>query len=253
MSVPVLWQFRQSHFNDKARWALDYKAIPHVRRSLLPGLHIPRVFWMTGQKSVPVLSFDGRIIADSTRIIAALEAAHPEPPLYPANPAERDRALALEEFFDEELGPHLRRALFAALLPETDYAAALITTGFPAPTRWMYRAAFPAIRLAMRFDMGIDERRAARSRERVLAALDRIEAELQPSGYLVGDRFSVADLTAAALLSPLVWPPEFPYALPSPLPERAASYRASLADRRACGWAADMYRRHRGRSVEIAA
>ena len=32
---PVLWQFRFSHFNEKARWALDWKGIPHVRRALL--------------------------------------------------------------------------------------------------------------------------------------------------------------------------------------------------------------------------
>jgi hypothetical protein len=32
---PVLWQFRLSHYNEKARWALDYKGIPHERRSLL--------------------------------------------------------------------------------------------------------------------------------------------------------------------------------------------------------------------------
>src|SRR5262249_18900237 len=46
-AVPVLWQFRQSHYNEKARWALDWKRIRHERRSLLPGLHVPRVMWMT--------------------------------------------------------------------------------------------------------------------------------------------------------------------------------------------------------------
>jgi len=253
MTLPVLWQFRLSHFNDKVRWALDFKGVRHVRRSLLPGFHIPRVLWMTGQKSLPVLVFDDRTIADSTRIIAALEAAYPEPALYPPRLAERERALALEEFFDEELGPYLRRALFYDLLPETDYAAAFNSSGFSGATRRLYRAAFPAIRAAMRFDMGIDARRAERAREKVLAALDRIETELQPSGYLVGDGFSVADLTAAALLSPLVCPPEFPYPLPSPMPARAATYRASLADHRGFRWAEEMYRRHRGRSVEVAA
>jgi hypothetical protein len=66
VSVPVLWQFRYSHYNEKVRWALDFKRIAHERRSLLPGLHIPRVVWMTGQKAVPVLVIDGRSIADST-------------------------------------------------------------------------------------------------------------------------------------------------------------------------------------------
>ena len=50
------------------------------------------------------------------------------------------------------------------------------------------------------------------------AALDRIESERAGRDHLVGDTFTVADLTAAALLYPLVWPPEFPYELPEPPP-----------------------------------
>ena len=37
MPAPELFQFKVSHFNEKARWALDYKGIAHVRHSLLPG------------------------------------------------------------------------------------------------------------------------------------------------------------------------------------------------------------------------
>src|SRR5207249_2335933 len=82
--------------------------------------HPPRVLWMTGQKALPVLIVDGETIHDSTRIIERLERLRPEPALYPADDAERRRALALEDFFDEELGPHVRRALFHELLPETE-------------------------------------------------------------------------------------------------------------------------------------
>jgi glutathione S-transferase len=252
-TVPVLWQFRQSHYNEKARWALDFKGIAHARHALLPGLHVPRVLWMTGQKSVPVLVLDGRAIADSTRIIAALEEAYPESPLYPRDPAARTRALEFEEFFDEELGPHIRRAFFYDVLPHADWAAALITTEFAPATRSIYRALFPAIRALMRVDMRIDATGADLGRRKVLAAFDRIEAELGSSGYLVGDRFSVADLAGAALLSPIVVPPQYPYAFPGPLPEPAASFRASLTSRRGFEWVQEMYRRHRGTSKEIAA
>src|SRR5438046_1531673 len=252
MPPPVLWQFRFSHFNEKGRWALDWKGIAHVRRSLLPGFHVPRVLWMTGQKSVPVLVLDRETIHDSTRIIERLERLRPEPALYPADDAARRRALALEDFFDEELGPHVRRALFHELLPETEFAAAAFTLGFGPGTQRLYRALFPALRVVMRADMKIDEARTARSREKVVAALDRIEAELGPSGYLVGDRFSVADLTAAALFYPLVQPPEFPYPWP-PVPAWFDEYRATFAARPAFNWVAETYRRHRGASAEVAA
>ena len=35
-----LLQFPYSHFNEKARWALDFKGLRHVRTSLLPPLLI---------------------------------------------------------------------------------------------------------------------------------------------------------------------------------------------------------------------
>jgi glutathione S-transferase len=109
MATPVLWQFAISHYAEKARWGLDFKRVPHIRRSLLPGPHINRVRKMTGQTATPVLELDGTIIFDSTRILEALEKAYPEPPLYPSDPAERARALDLENFFDEELGPYIRQ------------------------------------------------------------------------------------------------------------------------------------------------
>jgi glutathione S-transferase len=251
MERPVLWQFRFSHYNEKARWALDWKGIPHVRRSLLPALHVPRVLWLTGQKSVPVLVLDGRAISDSTRIIETLERLHPDPPLYPPDAAARRRALELEEYFDVELGPHIRRAVFHVLLPDRDLSVALLTLGFGSGTRRLYGALFPAIRAVMRMDMRIDAAGATRSWEKVGAALDRIEAELQPSGYLVGDRFGVADLTAAALLSPLVQPPEFSYALPAWPAGALSAFRASVASRRGFRWAEEMYHRHRGLSAEV--
>jgi len=253
-STPVLWQFRMSHFNEKARWALDWKGIPHVRRSLLPALHVPRILWMTGQKSVPVLVLDGKAIADSTRIIEALERLRPDPPLYPPEGPARRRALELEEFLDEELGPHARRVFFHEILPHTDYAAALMSVGEGNLVRRLYRAAFPVVRQVMKVDMRIDADSAARSRAKVETALDRIAAEQQPSGYLVGDSFTVADLTAAALLFPILLPGEFPYPFPGPLPDAAERLRERFRQHPACDWAAEMYRRHRGRaSMEVAA
>jgi len=253
MGHPVLWHFTFSHFAEKVRWALDWKGVPHVRRALLPGRHYARVLWMTGRPTVPVLSLDGQAIADSTKIIAALERHWPEPPLYPRDEGERRRALALEEFFDEELGHPLRRVLMQQAFAApggAEEGAALFTTGFGPGARRAFRASYPAMRAFLRWRYTINPATAERSRAKVLAALDRVEAELQPSGYLVGDRFSVADLTAAALFSPLVLPPEFPY--PYRL-ETAARFRESLAGRAAFRWVAEMYRRHRGTSAEIAA
>lgn len=248
--VPILWQFRASHFNEKARWALDWKGVRHERRSLLPGPHAPVVLWLTGQTAVPVLQMDGETIPDSTRIIEALERRHPERPLYPTDSDARRRALDLEDFFDREIGVHIRRIVFHAVLPDSAFATELMTPGFPALTKTIYGACFPAVRAIMRYGMGITDDGAARSLARFEAAFDRLESELGPSGYLVGDAFTVADLAAAALLSPLTLPPEYPYATP-PLPPVALEFQTRYAKRPAFAWAREMYRRHRGTSAGI--
>src|SRR6266478_5615616 len=88
METPLLWHIPLSHFNEKVRWVLDYKGIAHRRRVLGPD-YLIRAWRATGQGKLPILWLDGRAIADSTRIIAALEERYPEPPLYPRDAAAR--------------------------------------------------------------------------------------------------------------------------------------------------------------------
>lgn len=248
--LPTLWHFRVSHYNEKARWALDWKRLSHRRRAVLPGPHLPIIWWHTGQKQVPALRLGTETIVDSTRIIAALETHRPDPPLYPSDPTARTRALALEDYCDEELGPHLRRVFFHHTVEVPEVAIATLTVGETERTRRRYGFAFPLVRAVLRRDLGLDAERTEDSRRRIEAVLARLDDEIGPAGYLVGERFSVADLTAAALLAPLVRPSQFPYALP-PLVPSLAAWRATLADSRASRWVEDMYARHRGASCAV--
>jgi glutathione S-transferase len=248
---PVLWQYTFSNFNEKVRWTLDHKRIPHVRHSVLPGS--PRALWWSrGDGTLPMLDLDGRRIVDSTKIIEALESRDPEPAIYPSDPDERTRALELEDFFDENAGHDLRRVIFWELLDDPGAATEVLATGQPGWTRYFLRAQAPVAALYARRRYSIRADEVERSKGKLAAALDRIEAELQPSGYLVGDSFTVADLTAAALLYPLANPPEFPYPIPDP-PPKLQSLVVSFSSHPAVQWIAEMYRRHRGTSAEIGA
>ena len=248
----VLWHIELSHYNEKARWALDYKRIPHERRVPMPGLHGFRAMVLTrgAQRRLPVMKLDGRRIGDSTAIIAALEEYAPEPPLYPDDPGERARALELEDWFDEQLAPPLRRFVWYHTLPDTDAtAASLFTTPSPVRER-MLRATAPFMRPVVRRDYDVTEDAAARARVQIVAAMDRVEAELQPSGYLVGDGFTVADLTAASLFTPVLAPPQRPD-VPRTMAPAILELREELESRPGGEWLAEMYARHRGESAEI--
>ena len=253
---PVLWHIPVSHYNEKVRWALDYKGVRATRKAPPPGAHMVVALWLTrgSGKTFPLLQLDGRAIGDSTEIIAALEARYPNPPLYPSDPAELDRALAIEDYFDEELGPYARLLAFheirrdepslkqftAGVLPSAvagnDRIVTVAAKGTAAFTQARYRVASD--------DVADDARR------RILSSLDRLEAELDAGAgdYLVGDAFSVADLTAASLFGPLVGPPEGPE-VPEPPPPAYEAFREPLRSRRGFTWVEEMFSRHRQDAV----
>ena len=87
-----------------------------------------------------------------------------------------------------------------------------------------------------------------------MAAFKKVEAEIGAGTYLVGDSFTVADLTAASILGLVVVPPEFPYIKlhPDERAEPFREFRASLSERPGFQWVEEIYARHRGTSAEVA-
>jgi glutathione S-transferase len=250
-AVPVLWHLKVSNYNEKARWALDYKAIPHVRRPAIPGQHVAIAKRLSGRNTFPVLQLDGETIGDSTEIIAALERRYPDRPLYPSDPGERCRALELEDFFDEELGPYVRTLVVHHMLPDARLTLGAFFPDIRGPRRLAARAMFPAIRRRFASSLAISSESVELAFEKLKIAGERFSAELQPSGYLVGDKFTVADLTLAALVAPAVAPEQFPYPQPQRNHPRIAPVREVLDEYGVLEWTRNLYAFHRGPSAEI--
>lgn len=249
----VLHQFAASHFNEKARWALDWKAVPHRRRTWFPGPHAPAMQRLSGQHATPVLVLDGEVIAGSARILAALERRFPEPPLLPADPALAERARALEAEFDAEVGPAVRTAVFSVLIREPDQLCRTFSQGKPAWSSRLYRAAFPLTRpIIARANGVVDPANVERAFAVSEAALDRVAREVGPSGQLAGDRFSLADLACAALLAPLVSPEHPDMRQPRPHPPALEAFLARFASHEGAAWVREQYRKHRPASCAAA-
>jgi glutathione S-transferase len=251
---PALWHLPLSHYSEKVRWALDYKRIQHDRHAPVGGYHMAVAIVLTRGRhyTFPVIELDGRRIGDSTAIIAALEQRHPDPPLYPADPEQRQKALALEDWFDEHLGPAIRRYVFHVLRGERELFDELAGLQIPPILRSHRRTAgaYARVFTGARFQAVSDDK-AHQARQNTIAALDRLELELGENQYLVAERFTVADLTAAALFYPLVLPPEGPVQMD--VPQQMAELRDSLAERRGFQWVTEMFARHRAKGASRAA
>ena len=246
----TLHQFNFSHFNEKARWALDWKNVPHDRVDMLPGPHAGAARKLSGQTATPILVLDDEAIAGSAAIVEAVDAGFPGASLFPADPLLRAEAERWIDWLDEEVGPAVRLSLFHVLLPESRYAARIFGGGQPAWKGAPYRLVFPALVPRLLKMMGIDDDSASEAAETIAKALDRVADGVRERGYLVGDRFTAADLTAASLLMPLCFPAEGPVDLVAlPPPPTLARWLARWEGHEAIAWTRRMYATHRATRI----
>jgi len=243
MSEMRLFQFQGSHFNEKARWALDLKRVPHDVTSLLPGPHMPVMKRLTGGSETPALVDGETVVAGSTSILEHLERRFPEPALFPTDPSERERALEIVHHWDAEVGPAVRLVKFFDVL-EADYVLGTFGKGKSPFVRSAYRLAFPVISRVMMNKMQISAENAVIARDITRGAFDFVAKESETTGYLVGDRFTVADLTCAALLMPCV--PVSEWGGPQDAEtEKNRVFLEAWADHPGAEWVREIYRRHR--------
>jgi len=242
----ILYQFPISHFCEKTRWNLDAKGLPYVVRNLVPGLHLFVVKRITKGHTVPVLVDQGQAFGDSAAISAHLEQAYPTRPLVPTGEADRARVLELEAYFSKSAGRAVRQWLYGQLVQTPGSVGAVMLERYPAPVRLVGRLIGKAIEGTLRKQYRLHPEGIAAARATLIEVFERIELETQsdPTRYLVGDALSIADITAAALLSPLVAPPGSTYDSKEGKAHESAAiraFRAELSTRPGWAWVLARY------------
>lgn len=199
----ILLQFSTSHYCRKARLALGYKGIDYQVKNLTPGLHALQLKPLTGCTTVPVLcpELPGEpdYIGDSSQIFRFLERIKPDHPLFPADPDHKVKAAWLEDWLDESIGTATRFVYY-------DYRAGAGKAIDPS-------LASQLVIQVVRRQYGINVATVALARDRLQLAFTVLEV-WKDQDFLCGDRLSVADITAAALLSPLALLPEYRQSVP---------------------------------------
>ena len=109
MALKLLY-FDACPFCDKVRLSLKRMGLRYDGEIIDPDDR-RRVEQVSGQRLVPVLCDEDRIIPDSTRILRYLIARYGDANMLPAEPAEQALAWIVEDYADEVLGPLLRAIL----------------------------------------------------------------------------------------------------------------------------------------------
>jgi glutathione S-transferase len=194
---------------------------------------------------VPILKAHDAVIQDSTEIINFLERTFPDRSLTPPDSKDANEAMEWEEYLDEEIGVTLRLWFYYHALPNRDRAIRFLCQGTPWLQRSLFAFSFVPIRRAMTQMMNISAEPATDAERRFLIAFDRLDKALERGPFLVGNRFSRADLTACALLWPLCRPGESEAQVEALLPPTVCALRKQLQHRRFYGWVLERYRENR--------
>lgn len=244
-----LWQFNFSMYPELVRWALDHKGLDYRTHNLLPGPHVVQLLPRFRQKSVPIVNDDGRVLTQSLDILRHLEDRYPQHPLLPDAAGQRDETWALVHRFADDYGAPVRLAAFHELLPHGRYMARVFAQPFSPLVRTAYVAGFSLlVRPVMRADMGITAARAEQGRAVTLEALDLVAERTRHRDYLVGDRFTLADLTAATVLFLTALAPEYPATLPQPYPRGLRRWLDRWRHHPGTAWVRRIYGLHRNRA-----
>jgi glutathione S-transferase len=241
----TLYQFKFSHYCEKACWALDYKRLPYTTRDLLPGPHMRVARKLAPRTHLPILVDDGQVVQDSTSIITYLDDKFPERRLTLQDSQLAREVLEWEEYLDEELGVPLRLWFYYHTLPDRNRALKFLLEGAPWYGQPLFALIYPRVRAAMQKMMNIHSESAQQSKQLFLLALDKLDSVLKERPFLVGDTFTRADLTACALLSPYCVPGKSDEQVSMALPEQVCALRDQHKSRPFFNWVHNIYREYR--------
>ena len=194
----ILHQWDISPFCQKVARALRFKDLEY-RTVDYNGLLGAKVMRLSKVGKVPVLEVDGKRIQDSTRIVQWLAEAYPEKPLFLAEPGQRALVDLWGDWADELLywyDVHFRANDPKALAE----AIRLSCIGRPAAERIAVKATLKLTLNAQLKSQGLGRMRDEDIHAEFLRLLDRVDTALAPTGWLVGDRMSMADIAVASQL-----------------------------------------------------
>jgi glutathione S-transferase len=192
-----LYVIPASHPSIAVQLMLERKGIEYKRTDLLPVISkgALRAVGFPGQ-TVPALKIEGAKVQGSRQIARELERLRPQPPLFPADPAQRAAVEEAERFGDEELQHPIRQILWWGLkqdkAPLRSYSEG---AKIGMPLGLAMKTAAPVVALSAHFNEASDENARA-GLAALPGLLDKVD-ELIAAGVINGEELNAADFQIA--------------------------------------------------------
>jgi glutathione S-transferase len=206
VTAPILYHHGSSACAAKVRFALAEKRLAWTSRyiDILRGEQFTAEYLALNPKAVvPTLVHDGAVVVESTVICEYVDEVFPEHNIYPTAPLERARVRVWTKAVDEELHPACSAITYVLSHRHT----ILRSGGASNFEEFVARGAGEgmAARLAkwQWIQQGLDAPCAADKFRLYDAYLHKMEAALAESEWLVGSRFSMADIAMAPYVNRL--------------------------------------------------
>ncbi len=217
ITIPV------SHYCEKIRWALIRSQIPFVEDRHMPPFHQFSTNRVGGQ-SVPVLVTDTQVLTDSADILKYIDEISPPalklyplalPPLCGIDPTERQQVEDLVRTFDLMLATAVRQWAYFHIINDRTIMQPLFCQGTPWYEKLLFPIVFTQIPTKVQQGYNINPASAAIAHQTITDIFATVSKLLEDGrNYLVGDRFSAADLAFATLAAPIVNPIGYSIKLP---------------------------------------
>lgn len=207
---PLLITIAISHYCEKVRWALDYLDIDYIEENHAPPFH--REYTARyGGTSVPVLVINNQALVDSQDILHYLNTIAPHKQLYPQDAELRQEVEAIEKLCNDKLAVATRCWGYYYAMQNSKLVEKAWGKGVSATEKKQNSSTFPQTLELFKQNYNI----TSEGKQAALKTINEVFASLNQqlsSGqkYLVGDRLSAADITFAALASPVIRPEHHP-------------------------------------------
>lgn len=247
--TPEFITFGISHYCEKARWALDWHGIPYREIGWPPGLHVALARRAGARQShVPILRSAEGLVQGSSQIIDWADAQAPDPGRRLTIDDDPATARAMERRADNGIGIHVRRFMYAQILPtRAELVKPYLLMNTSPGHRLIGNLSWPAVRRLMIKAMGTTPEAVPECRARFEAELAWLDGLLGDGRrFLIGDRLSRVDITVAALLAPAVRPAEAATYCSMQLPAALEGDLDAWTDRPTFRWVRAVYRNFRG-------